>query len=492
MFESAELGHKVPKDVYEKEEPELRSKLLDVQYELLEKSPVSVILVVGGVDGAGKGELLNTLYEWMDPRHLQTHAIEAPTSDERERPNMYRFWQRLPPRGKIHLFLGSWYTDPIIDRVYGKTKAAELDRAMGEVVRFERMLTNERVLVLKFWLHVSKKGQKKRLEQLARDPRTAWRVTPLDWERFDMYERFRKISERSLRMTSTDASPWFVVESTNEEYRNLTIGRIVHQALRKRLDDPTFNVQVFAPPLAGGLDKKNILNTLDLGQTISKEDYDTELERLQGKLNVLFSKPAMKKRAVIAVFEGSDAAGKGGAIRRITGALDARQYRVIPIAAPTDEEKARPYLWRFWRNLPRRGKMAIFDRSWYGRVLVERIEKFCDEDDWMRAYSEINDFEESLVQSGAIVMKFWLQISNEEQLKRFEQRQSIAFKRFKITEEDWRNREKWEDYQHAAAEMIDRTSSEYAPWTVVEANDKRFARIKILRAFVTKLESIVK
>ncbi len=488
MFESAELGHKITKEAYEKEVPTLREKLLDVQYELLEKSPFSVVIIVGGVDGAGKGETVNTLYEWMDPRHITTHAIEAPTPDEQERPLMYRFWQRLPPRGKIGIFLGSWYTDPIIDHTYKRTKSADMDRSMEEIVRFERMLTSERVLVLKFWLHVSKKDQKKRLTKLSSDPRTSWRVTPTDWEHFDMYDRFRRISERGLRITSTGDSPWYVIESSNDEFRELSVGNIVHDAIKKRLADPVQNAALHAPPLVKPMDGLHLLNALDLAQSIDKSTYDNELDKWQGKLNLLFRQDGMRKRNVIAVFEGADAAGKGGAIRRITGALDARQYRVIPIAAPTDEEKARPYLWRFWRNLPRRNKIAVFDRSWYGRVLVERIEKYCDEDDWMRAYGEINDFEENLRGAGSIVLKFWLQISQEEQLKRFEDRAKIAFKRFKITDDDWRNREKWEHYQSAAAEMIDRTSTEYAPWTIVEANDKRYARIKILRTLCERIE----
>lgn len=481
MFESAELGHKISKEVFDKEEPVLREQLLDVQFELQEKSPFSVVIIIGGVDGSGKGEMVNLLNEWMDPRHIQTHAIEAPTPDEAERPYMYRFWQRLPPRGKVGIFIGSWYTDPIIERAYGRIKAADLDRAMEEVVRFERMLTNERVLVLKFWLHVSKKGQKKRLTELANDTRTSWRVSPTDWEHFEMYDKFRRISERALRATSTGQAPWYVIESADEEYRSLTVGKIIQEAIRKRLDDKVHNANIHAPPLATSMDGKHLLNTLDLTQTLEKEAYDTELAKWQGKLNMLCRSSAFKKRNVIAVFEGADAAGKGGAIRRITGALDARQYRVIPIAAPTDEEKARPYLWRFWRNLPRKGKIAIFDRSWYGRVLVERIEGFCDEDDWMRAYGEINDFEEDLAESGSIVIKFWLQISPEEQLKRFEERAQTSFKRFKITDEDWRNREKWDGYQTAAAQMIDRTSTEFAPWTIIEANDKRHSRVKVIR-----------
>ncbi len=489
MFESAELGHKIKKEDFATEEPVLREKLLDVQYELLEKPEFSVIILVGGVDGAGKGETANLLLEWMDPRHIHAHAIDAPTKDEKAQPRLYRFWQRLPPRGKIGVFLGSWYTDPIIDRGYKRSSPADFDKAMAEIVSFERMLSNERVLVIKFWLHLAKRTQKKRLQALEADSRTAWRVTPLDWERYAMYDRFRKLSERALRTTSTSVAPWYVIESTDDEYRALSVGHILHDAIRKRIDDPVHNTQTHAPPLPQPIDKLDILGALDLNLSLEKEQYTKELDALQAKLNKLSRDPRFKRRSVVMVFEGSDAAGKGGAIRRITGALDARQYRVIPIAAPTDEEKARPYLWRFWRNLPRQGKLTIFDRSWYGRVLVERIEKFCDEDDWMRAYGEINDFEEGLYQSGTIVLKFWLQISSEMQLQRFEDRQKTSFKRYKLGPEDWRNREKWSEYQTAASEMIDRTGTEYAPWTIVEANDKRHARVKVLRTLCDRLEA---
>ena len=489
MFESAELGHAISKQVFEIEEPKMREKLLNVQYELLEKAACSVVLVLGGVDGAGKGEVVNLLHEWMDARHITTHALEAATDEERERPQMYRFWSRLPPRGKMAMFVGSWYTAPIINRVYGNTTAAEFARSLDDITHFEAMLSNERVLVIKIWLHLSKRDQRARFKELAANPKTAWRVTKLDWQHFEIYDRFRKQSERALRATSTGAAPWHVIESTDAQYRSLSVGQIIHDAIRKRLEDPNLNSQIHAPALLEAIDNRTLLGSLDLSKTLDKESYESRLADLQARLNKVARRRSFQKRNVVLVFEGADAAGKGGAIRRITGALDARQYRVTPIAAPTDEERARPYLWRFWRNLPRKGHFAIFDCSWYGRVLVERIEKFCDEDDWMRAYGEINDFEEGLAEAGAIILKFWLHISPEEQLKRFTERQETSFKRFKIGPEDWRNREKADAYRVAGSEMIDRTSTEFAPWTIVEANDKRYARIKVLRTLVERLES---
>ena len=229
------------------------------------------------------------------------------------------------------------------------------------------------------------------------------------------------------------------------------------------------------------IDSLSVLRQLDLSLRLVKNKYEDELEKLQGKLNLLTRHANFRKIAVAAVFEGWDAAGKGGSIRRITGALDARLYNVVPVAAPTEEELAQPYLWRFWRHVPQRGRFAIFDRSWYGRVLVERVESLCSQADWLRAYSEINDFEEQLVESGTVLVKFWLHISRDEQLRRFEERERTGFKRFKITADDWRNREKWEEYESAACDMIDLTGTEITPWTLVEANDKYFARIKVLK-----------
>lgn len=488
MFESAELGHKIGKASYDAEVPKLREALLDAQFELAQNAKFQVIIIIGGVDGAGKGETVNLLNEWMDPRHIQTHAFSDQTDEERERPYMWRFWRALPPKGKIGILFGSWYTEPIVNRVMGHTKSAHLDQRLEEIVRFEKMLTDEGALVLKFWFHLSKERQKTRLKSLEKDSKTRWRVTDTDWERFKHYDKFRKVSEHSLRLSSRAEAPWIVVEGEDPRYRSLTVAKTLLAAIEEKLKDGEPREKSNGFPLLPALDKRSVIRQLDLGLKLSKRDYERQLEHLQGKLNQLSRHPEFKKRSVVAVFEGSDAGGKGGAIKRITSALDARQYQVIPIAAPTEEERAQPYLWRFWRNLPRLGRFTVFDRSWYGRVLVERIEGFCSEADWMRAYSEINDFEQELAQSGAIVFKFWLAISKEEQLKRFEEREKIGFKRFKITDEDWRNREKWDAYELAVCDMVDRTSTDIAPWTLVEANDKYYARIKILKTLCEAIE----
>ena len=488
MFESAELGHTIDKPTWKAEAPKLREALLRVQGELLEKKPFSVLIIVSGVDGAGKGETINLLNAWMDPRHIETHAF-GPGEDD-ERPAFYRYWKTMPPKGKIAVFFGSWYTAPIIDRVYGDCDEDALDRRCDEIARLERMLADEGVLLVKFWMHLSKREQKKRLKSLEKDPATAWRVTDTDWKHFKLYDSFRDVSARVLRRTSTAEAPWLVVEGADARYRGLTVGNALYDALSKRLAVHAPPSEPTAPPTVRPIDGRELFNTIAQPQPIDPAEYDERLGALEGRLNRLSRKKRFHKHAALCVFEGMDAAGKGGAIRTVTGALDARVWRITPFAAPTDEERARPYLWRFWRHVPKKGQFALFDRSWYGRVLVERIEGFASEPDWMRAYAEINDFEEQLAGAGVLLCKFWLHVSKEEQLRRFEQRQRVAYKQYKITDEDWRNRNKWDAYMVAAADMVDRTSTEAAPWTVVPADDKRTARLQVMQTLVDRVEEL--
>ena len=489
MFESAELGHKIDKATYEREMPALREALLDTQLELARSANFQVIIVVGGMDGAGRGETVNLLNEWMDVHHIETHGMGEPSDEDQARPVMWRFWQALPPKGKIGIFLGSWYTLPILNRVLGKIKNAEFDHGMENIVRFEKMLADEGVLILKFWMHLSKDKQEARFNALEKNQRTRWRVTARDWAHFKLYDKFRKASERALHRTSTAESPWIIVEGEDAAYRNMTVGKIILEALQKRnaAGSAAKSLETHAAPLLPAIDNLRILQRLDLSLKVEKAKYEKLLEKYQGKLNLLTRHSRFKDISVVVVFEGFDAAGKGGSIRRVTQAMDARYYQVIPVASPTEEERAQPYLWRFWRRIPRCGRVTIFDRSWYGRVLVERIDGFCSPYDWMRAYGEINDFEEQLIEHNTVLVKFWLSISKGEQLRRFEERQHSAFKRFKLTEADWHNREKWDEYEMAVCDMVDRTSTTLAPWTLVEANDKYYARIKILKTLCDRL-----
>jgi polyphosphate:AMP phosphotransferase len=497
MFEAAELGRSVPKDEYRKQAPQLRGQLLDAQI-AMRGAPFPVIVVIAGVDGAGKGDTVNVLQSWLDPRWVVTRAFGPPSDEESERPEFWRYWRNLPPRGRIGFYLSSWYSRPVLDRVYRRVSGSGVDQKLTRIVDFERTLADDGALLLKFWMHLDKAGQKKRLTKLQKDPLSRWRVTKLDWKHWRMYDRFVDVAEHTIRSTSRADAPWVIVEGGDANYRTLTVGATIRDAIRDRLSSVAALAQAKKRPASAvkrgepASTPTTILGHLDMSQKLAPRKAIEQLERYQGRLNGLQRKAADQGVSTVLVFEGWDAGGKGGAIRRVTEALDARNYQVIPIAAPTDEERAHHYLWRFWRHVSRAGRVTIFDRSWYGRVLVERVEGFATEREWTRAYSEINQFEDQLVEHGIALLKFWLHVTPEEQLRRFKERQKIEWKRWKITDEDWRNRKQWPAYEMAVNEMVERTSTRRAPWTLVEANDKAFARIKILKAVCDRLAIAVK
>lgn len=490
MFESAEIGHCIDKDVFDAEEPALREALLEAQYELKARARFPLIILINGIEGAGKGETVKLLNEWMDPRLIEVRTFDEKTDEELARPPAWRYWRALPPKGRTGVFFGNWYSQMLQGRVQGDFKNAVLDQAIAGAERLEQMLCDEGALIIKFWFHLSKQQMKARLKALADDPLHSWRISPLDWQQSRTYDRFVRYGERVLRRTSRDYAPWHIIEGVDPYYRSLAVGRIILEALQSALAKDVPPTSPGHSPRPGrSLDQRSLLGSLDLTLRLDKDDYQRQLVAEQARLSGLLRHKKMRRHALVAVFEGNDAAGKGGAIRRVAAALDPRQYRIVPIAAPTEEERAQPYLWRFWRHIPARGKFTVFDRSWYGRVLVERVEGFCPPSDWMRAYGEINDFEEQLRDAGIVVVKFWLSIDQQTQLERFEAREAVPFKRFKITEEDWRNREKWDQYAEAVGDMVDRTSTTIAPWTLVEANDKRWARVKVLRTINEALEA---
>ncbi|MFJ5181766.1 polyphosphate:AMP phosphotransferase [Pseudomonas fulva] len=490
MFESAEIGHSIDKQTYDTEVPALRQALLEAQYELKQQARFPVIVLINGVEGAGKGETVKLLNEWMDPRMIDVLTFDQQTDEELARPPAWRYWRALPPKGRMGVFFGNWYSQMLQGRVHGVLKDAVLDQAINGAERLEQMLCDEGALIIKFWFHLSKKQMKARLKSLKDDPLHSWKISPLDWQQSHTYDRFVRFGERVLRRTSRDYAPWHIVEGVDPNYRSLAVGRILLDSLQAALaNNPKGKHVGNVAPLGRSIDQRSLLGALDLTVRLDKADYQEQLVTEQARLAGLLRHKHMRRHALVAAFEGNDAAGKGGAIRRVAAALDPRQYRIVPIAAPTEEERAQPYLWRFWRHIPARGKFTIFDRSWYGRVLVERVEGFCSPADWMRAYGEINDFEEQLVNAGVVVVKFWLAIDQQTQLERFEEREQTPFKRYKITEDDWRNRDKWDDYSQAVGDMVDRTSSEIAPWTLVEANDKRWARVKVLRTINEALEA---
>jgi polyphosphate:AMP phosphotransferase len=501
MFKNAELGRTLTPARYDVAIPKLRSSLLNAHFQLRnQKFPV--IVVVSGADGAGKGDLVHRLNEWLDPRGVSTHAFWDTSDEERERPRYWRFWRALPARGRIGILFGSWYTEPVIRRVLHKLKRGPFEAELDRITAFERMLADEGALIIKLWLHLPKAVQKARLHKLEREGR----IAPDDWKHFKLYNRFTKISGRALQQTDTTLAPWHVIEATDRRYREFTAGRILLNAITVRLKlaaaaakakakaNPAASVKaapipVLKPP---GLKKAgSMLAHVDLAQKLTDEQYAKGLKEGQARLAKLAWGAYEKKCPMILVFEGWDAAGKGSAIRRVTQAMDPRLYRVVGIAAPTDEERAQHYLWRFWRHLPRAGTSTIFDRSWYGRVLVERVEGFATPEQWGRAYAEINDFEAQLADHGSIVHKFWIHISPEEQLRRFKERQTVDYKQYKITDEDWRNREKTPEYTRAVDEMVARCSTKIAPWTLVAGNDKKFARVQIIQTIVQRLEEVL-
>ena len=508
MFRTAELGRKVSRDVYNEQVTSLRQDLIELQ-QTLRNANFPVIVVFSGVDGAGKGETVNLMNEWMDPRWLITRAYTEASQEEAERPEYWRYWRDLPPRGRIGFFLRAWYSKPVLDLAYGNITLAEFDDKLDRVVAFEKALADDGALIIKFWMHLGKVVQKKRLKALEKDPLLSWRVTESDWRHWRMYDAFISAAERTIMRTSTGQAPWHIVEGVDERYRGLTVGTLLRDAIRQHmahleaerrvavelqtLNAPTQSFEgrelpdgAAAPPALGPM--PTVLSALDMKLSVGKQSYENQINRYQGELNLLHRQALKHGVSSLIVFEGWDAAGKGGSIRRCTAALDARHYEVIPFAAPTDEERARHYLWRFWRHLSRAGRVTFFDRSWYGRVLVERVEGFASEKEWMRAYAEINDFEEQLVEHGLVLVKYWLHITKDEQLARFNQRADIAWKRWKLSDEDWRNREKWEPYEVAVNDMIARTSTRLAPWTLVESNDKRYTRIKVLKTLCERLE----
>ncbi|WP_213877409.1 polyphosphate:AMP phosphotransferase [Pseudomonas sp. dw_358] len=492
MFESAEIGHAVDKDTYKAQVPALREALLEAQYDLQQQARMPVIILINGIEGAGKGETVKLLNEWMDPRLIEVRTFDAQTDEELARPPAWRYWRQLPAKGRMAVFFGNWYSQMIQDRVHGRFKDAVLDQAINEAERLEQMLCDEGALIFKFWFHLSHKQMKKRLETLKDDPLHSWRISPLDWQQSKTYKRFVRFGERVLRRTSRDYAPWHVIEGADPHYRSLAVGNILLEGLQAALKQPVTPVHQAMAPLGESLDKRSLLRSLDLTKALEKDDYEKQLTAEQARFSLLMRDKRMRRHALVAVFEGNDAAGKGGAIRRVAAALDPRQYHIVPIAAPTQDELAQPYLWRFWRQIPARGQFTVFDRSWYGRVLVERVEGFASQADWMRAYGEINDFEEQLRRSGVIVVKFWLSIDQKTQLERFKAREKIPFKRYKITDDDWRNRDKWDLYADAVNDMVDRTSTEVSPWTLVEANDKHYARVKVLRTLGDALEEAFK
>jgi polyphosphate:AMP phosphotransferase len=491
MFDEAESDPIVTEADAKRVVPKLRTQLLRAQYRHLQKRDRALLILVSGVDGAGKGDTVNLLNEWMDPRHIRTLAFTAPTLDEQAYPPMYRFWRNLPAKGNIGIVFGSGYTPLIIEASKKRPNADRLQGMLLAARRFEADLIANGVQVIKLWFHLSRQAQRERTKTLLLNPSTAWKVNEQDRKVHHRFDRLRQAGQRIIEASDSVHAPWIIIPAADENARNIRTGQAVLQALEQRririepLHDPA--------KLPSLTPQKNPIASIDFSESLAKDDYERLLLHWQNRLAEVVRRPEfLSKPGLILVFEGQDAAGKGSTIRRITKALDARQYEIVPVAAPKPFELDRPYLWRFWRHLPKLGRITIFDRSWYGRVLVERVEKLITPATWRRAYPEINAFESQLTEHGVRVLKFWLAITPDEQLRRFNERQKSPFKQFKITDEDWRNRDKWKAYEKATTDMLVNTQTELAPWHIIAANDKRHARIEILKHIVQRLEADLK
>lgn len=470
---------------------DLRVAIIDSQYALREsKTPVQIIIT--GFDGAGKGEVINLLSEWLDPRSVETTAFWEATEEERSRPYFWRYWRAAPTRGRIRVLFGSYYGDLIAGRTYDDVDAASFDAQVQRICDYERMLVDDGALIAKFWLHLTETEQQQRIDELERNSQFHWRIEPAHWKDPNHYKRFWSAAKETLAATDQPGAAWLQVPARCPFERNLAVASELVRQFQRAADAIQTGSQPEVRPPSSAERLGNTKRTPRLPKeapSLEADDYYQALNAAQDRLRELAWEAHQRRIATVAVFEGWDAAGKGGCIRRIIHALDARLYQVIPIAAPTDEEFAHHYLWRFWNRLPMDGQIAFFDRSWYGRVLVERVEGFAREDEWRRAYGEINAFESQLVDHGVVLVKYWLEISKDTQAKRFEKRRITPHKNYKLSDEDWRNREKWAPYNVAVDDMLSETSPERAPWDVVVAEDKRYARIATLRILCDRLEA---
>ena len=494
MLEKIDLSKKVDKKTYRRVMDEAEEKLGLLQRECKDAG-IPVILVFEGMGAAGKGVQINRLIQALDPRGFDVYACDRPTEDEQMRPFLWRYWTKTPAKGRIAVFDRSWYRSVQVDRFDGLTREDKLGDAYQDILSFEKQLCDDGTVIMKFFLYIDKDEQKKRFKKLEGSKETSWRVTDEDWNRNKDFDRYLKMNEEMLEKTDTDYAPWVIIEAVDKDYAALKIVSTVMDRLEYELEHRRPEDEKTAQRQESKTRerfKNGVLSGIDLSKSLTEEEYKTRLKKLQKRLAELHSELYRLRIPVVIGFEGWDAGGKGGAIKRLTSNLDPRGYRVNPTAAPNDIEKVHHYLWRFWNSVPKAGHIAIFDRTWYGRVMVERIEGFCSEAEWRRAYQEINEMESHMANAGAVVLKFWLHIDKDEQDRRFRERQANPAKQWKITDEDWRNREKWDQYEEAVNEMLIRTSTTYAPWIVVEGNDKRYARVKVLQTVVDALEKKVK
>ena len=494
MLDTLDLNLSLDKATYQSQIEALMRQLRSLQKACWDKK-LPVIVVLEGWAAAGKGALVKKMVNYMDPRGFAVHPILSPSTQEQQYPFLWRFWHKLPPKGSLAFFYHSWYTHVLEDRLFENLPNSQMPLVIRDINAFERQLVDDGMAIAKFWIHLSRKELKSRLKKYAADELDSWRVRPEDWQQAKRYQEYSALAEEMLTYTSTGAAPWTLVEGDCQRWARIKVLSQLVATITQALD----RLQITLPETPALPPQDHLLPTepdflakVDLSLELDKDEYKQRLRQAQVELLKLQLSIHKANIPVLVLFEGWDAAGKGGAIKRLTDILDPRSYKVRAFSAPTKEEHQYHYLWRFWRRLPEAGTIGIFDRTWYGRVLVERIEGFATEAEWRRAYREINEFEAQLTNAGYVLVKFWLHISADEQLKRFEQRNNDLFKQYKITEEDWRNREKWNLYEVAINHAIARTSTPPAPWTIVAGNNKYYARVKVIETVIDAIKAKLK
>lgn len=464
---------------------EKREELVRQQM-MIKEHKLPVFVLFEGWGAAGKGTLIGNLIKELDPRFYRVLKMKQPDAEEQRKPFLWRYMETIPEAGKF-IFLDSGWLNELTDAViYDRIDDAVLEERMNQIRIFERQLKDNGYLVVKLFLQIPEKEQKERLDKLLAKKDTKWRVSKKDILQVKKRKKYEKVYDRILEATNTGYVPWNIVDAVDEKQALLRVLHLLTNQINQAVENAPIPPEILHKDYP--LLKMPLLSQVPLDQEMTKQEYDVRLKELQKRLKKLHNKIYRKQIPVIIAYEGWDAAGKGGNIKRLTGALDPRGFEVHPIASPEPHEKARHYLWRFYHRLPKTGHIAIFDRTWYGRVMVERLEGFCSENDWKRAYNEINEFEKELSDWGAVVIKFWIQIDKDTQLARFTERQNTPEKRWKITDEDWRNREKWDQYEDAVNEMLARTSTENAPWYIIQSNNKYYARIQAIEIVMSEIE----